>query len=39
MVNGFVKKIKDTAMLNAFLVVVTVTAVVAPVALTKVKTI
>jgi hypothetical protein len=37
-VNGFVKNIKETAMLIAFLAVVTVTAVVAPVDLTKVKT-
>lgn len=38
MVNGLVKKIKETAMLTAFLAVVTVTAVVAPVFLTNVST-
>lgn len=37
-VNGLVKKINETAMLKAFRVVVTVTAVVAPVDRTKVKT-
>lgn len=37
-VKGFVKNIKETAMLIAFRAVVTVTAVVAPVDLTKVST-
>ena len=37
-VNGFVKNIKETAMLIALRVVVTVTAVVAPVVRTRVKT-
>lgn len=38
-VNGFVKKINDTAILNAFRVVVTVTVVVAPTIRTSVNTI
>lgn len=37
-VNGLVKKMKDTAMLIALRVVVTVTAVVAPVVRTRVRT-
>lgn len=37
-VNGLVKKINETAMLIAFRAVVTVTAVVAPVVLTRVST-